>query len=773
MSTRTQHPRKASSSTTYVDPPAYEQRDSSEEEGAEGEVGWKGGVKGRKKRKAPKRMATEDATASDEEEKPKRRKRTAKKGKGKTGARGGRKGKDQGKLEVLKTLPVELLVEIFSHLNPGDLLALLRVNKSYRALLSAPASNSLWKNARKRLDLPDAKAAGGMTEIQYAHLAFGRECQHCGKRFNHADFFTRQRICSQCRRDKFVRLDWLKRTHPHLHPAAGECVLPSYHTPTAASWYVSKPYGAVTDLEYYSTILWELQSKTNEEDSASSSDKELPASNINAPSASSTNSNSRTRSTASSRLDYAESSDSDDGKKPGSLRRSRAVEQFVEARDKVRRALSSEGQTLHVRAYYAERQLSDQRAAAKQKSLSWAVRSKMFERADALEQKVLDLNLGYASSDCEGGWYDSDLVRNERPLTEEEWDDIKPNILKLLDRLRRAKEKRNAVTARQARQRALRFRYDELKSSMPASAQPFVPLFIDFLLLPSVKPIWVDEHEDETDKRWRASLGAITEELEQYRVNLAQYAHDAVIAATVDEDDLATMEGDDEPDLSDAFFDKATSFLACTFSNCHKLRKYRRRSSKHVGTNCIGVASLADLLKHQHLAHNNEKQLGSRDTTSPPDSPPFRVHLPLEIACAMSAILDVGKLDPETAGRKELRRLDRAAWLTWENSTTAKKHFYRGGWHALVMRIKRETDKAHKSRSPRSLDPPCIVLHPCDWSWRRFDSSTDEEKVHSGVGSEMGVKPRATQSKGGAVSSGLEEEESEEDLSDESEQSSE
>ncbi|GAA5903612.1 hypothetical protein JCM6882_003001 [Rhodosporidiobolus microsporus] len=487
MSTRTQHPRRASSSATYVDPPAYEQLESSEDEAEEGEVGWKGGSNGRTKGKAPKRMASGDDTASgDEEAKPNRRKRTAKKGKGKAGASGGRKSKVQGKLEVLKTLPVELLVEIFSHLNPGDLLALLRVNKSYRALLSAPASNSLWKNARQRFDLPDVKAAGGMTEIQYMHLVFGTECQHCGKKFKTADFFVRQRICNECRRDKFVRLDWLKRTHPDLHPLAGECVLPSYHSPAATKWTLANPYGSLGELEYFSALLWELQYKEDDAAATSSSEDDSSSSTTPPPTtAASTGRSTRTRASTSGRPNYAEESESED-EDLDQLRPSAAVLKLVKERKKLREALHWEGRELRVRASDAKSQLAKQLAA--EKRVPWDQQMEMYKRANAIEDKVLDLDLGYNPRDFHGAWNSSKLVMSSEPFNDEVWE-IKPQIIKLLDRIRRNTAKQDLVNTLQSRQKALRPRYDKLKAALPKSAQPFVPLFVDFLLLPSVKPL--------------------------------------------------------------------------------------------------------------------------------------------------------------------------------------------------------------------------------------------------------------------------------------------
>ncbi|GEM12455.1 F-box domain contaning protein [Rhodotorula toruloides] len=101
---------------------------------------------------------------------------------------GGRKEKNVGRLEVMKTLPLELLVEIVSHLDPNDLLALSTVNKQYRSLLTAAGSHKVWENSRKRLGMDDA-SGGDLKDWQYAQLVYGRTCQDCGARkLQHADF---------------------------------------------------------------------------------------------------------------------------------------------------------------------------------------------------------------------------------------------------------------------------------------------------------------------------------------------------------------------------------------------------------------------------------------------------------------------------------------------------------------------------------------------------------------------------------------------------------
>jgi hypothetical protein len=66
--------------------------------------------------------------------------------------------------------------QIFSHLEPVDLLHLFRTNKAFHEVLSA--NNAVWKAARaNRGGVPDCMP--GMSEAEWANLLFGRDDSHC------------------------------------------------------------------------------------------------------------------------------------------------------------------------------------------------------------------------------------------------------------------------------------------------------------------------------------------------------------------------------------------------------------------------------------------------------------------------------------------------------------------------------------------------------------------------------------------------------------------
>ncbi|BGP13389.1 hypothetical protein JCM10213_008548 [Rhodosporidiobolus nylandii] len=727
MSTRTKLARKAAATASYVDPPEFGELDSATEGDDEGggSGGRRGGSGGRRggQRKGKGKAAREDdevELSSEEDEKPKKRRR---KGKGK--ARGGKRSEDEGKLEVLTTMPVELLVEVFSHLNPSDLLNLSRVNKAYHALLASPGSISLWKKARERFKLPDATAGGGLTEMQYAQLMFGTECQHCGAaKVKYADFFIRQRMCKGCRRDRIVRIDSLKRTHPDLHPLAGECVIPSYHSPSEPKWTTYMPYADLDSLKTISQRLWDLQFAVGE-DSADDSDED-PSTPLPSPSPSPQPSPARPRRRDSDgRIDYAELDSEDEDE--ADVKMSKRVEQFFAKRQKLREAFRKEGDKLHQLERSVHEKLEDEKRQAK--AIPWSERKAMLDRADELERRVLNLNLGYKSRDFGSKWYKSPLVMAKEPVTNTVWTQIKPKIIALLNRIRAAEAKEELLAGYQTRQKSLRARYDKLKDALPPNARPFLPLFVDWLVLPSIKPLWQKDNKI-TDAMWLDSLDAVIEECEEYRLDLVLHAREVIVAATTDPDEEKegdAADEDDEPDVSDRFFRRATSIVACAFRNCNKSHvsydsgSYWRRTWTS-DSNTVGA--LVTILEHQHKLHNFDEYLSSRATKkaiSGDLSPQFRIHLPLEIACAVSAMLDLARAeDPSTASLEELKRADREGQWEWENSTT-KKRFARAteGFMGLLRVIKRETDKANKRKPPHALDPPVIVYHqppPSYWS---------------------------------------------------------
>ncbi|KIL71424.1 hypothetical protein M378DRAFT_19760 [Amanita muscaria Koide BX008] len=109
----------------------------------------------------------------------------------------------KGKLAALIQMPLDVLYEIFSHLNSPDVLKLSRMSKVFRRVLMSPSALSIWKSARENIGLPECPP--DMNEIQWANLAFSPHCHYCfttGVRT--VEWRFRMRICSKCAKDHLL-----------------------------------------------------------------------------------------------------------------------------------------------------------------------------------------------------------------------------------------------------------------------------------------------------------------------------------------------------------------------------------------------------------------------------------------------------------------------------------------------------------------------------------------------------------------------------------------
>ncbi|KAF8177604.1 hypothetical protein BJ912DRAFT_1146553 [Pholiota molesta] len=125
----------------------------------------------------------------------------------------------RGMLADVKEMPLDILFEIFSRLNPIDLVNLTRTSKDLRAIFTSRSSISVWKAARANIiptmpDCPD-----DLSEPQYADLAFGKGCHYCGRNLAtiHTAWSARRRICKKCI-DKHCSLNYPYR---YINETAG------------------------------------------------------------------------------------------------------------------------------------------------------------------------------------------------------------------------------------------------------------------------------------------------------------------------------------------------------------------------------------------------------------------------------------------------------------------------------------------------------------------------------------------------------------------------
>ncbi|KAJ7657978.1 hypothetical protein B0H17DRAFT_1337811 [Mycena rosella] len=115
-------------------------------------------------------------------------------------------GGKRGCLSWVLTMPLDIIFEIFGHLNPLDLIVLARMTKTLRCTLMHKSAISVWRSALSNVPgLPDKPP--DMSEPAWANLVFDRHCHYCGaKGVRKIHWRPRLRLCHPCTRKHIVRL---------------------------------------------------------------------------------------------------------------------------------------------------------------------------------------------------------------------------------------------------------------------------------------------------------------------------------------------------------------------------------------------------------------------------------------------------------------------------------------------------------------------------------------------------------------------------------------
>ncbi|KAJ3751301.1 hypothetical protein DFH05DRAFT_1470822 [Lentinula detonsa] len=153
----------------------------------------------------------------EQEERPRKRaKRISAESSGKKAKKKGIASKQlrrvRGKLGLLERLakdaPMEVILEVFCHLEPRDLLRLARTSRELRNLLMSKTLENIWRAARQNVeDLPPCPH--DLSEPQYAFLIYEPICHLCDRRVESVLWSFRMRCCQDCASDlsKFPQYD--------------------------------------------------------------------------------------------------------------------------------------------------------------------------------------------------------------------------------------------------------------------------------------------------------------------------------------------------------------------------------------------------------------------------------------------------------------------------------------------------------------------------------------------------------------------------------------
>ncbi|KAF9466241.1 hypothetical protein BDZ94DRAFT_1251484 [Collybia nuda] len=109
----------------------------------------------------------------------------------------------RGTLEGLIGMPLDVLFEIFGHLNPLDVLYLARTTKPLRDVLMRRSAMSVWKRALANVNgLPECPS--DLAEPQWASLVFDTLCHYCWKtNTTNIVWMNRTRCCKKCSAEYF------------------------------------------------------------------------------------------------------------------------------------------------------------------------------------------------------------------------------------------------------------------------------------------------------------------------------------------------------------------------------------------------------------------------------------------------------------------------------------------------------------------------------------------------------------------------------------------
>ncbi|KAE9383027.1 hypothetical protein BT96DRAFT_869465 [Gymnopus androsaceus JB14] len=117
----------------------------------------------------------------------------------------------QGILARVDNIPLEILFEIFCHLeDPGNLLRLAQTSKALRIILMSKSSIRIWRTVRARVEgLPPLPE--DLNEPQFASLIYESQCHMCTQknRSDHILWCIRMRSCSKCTSTQFYTVDEL------------------------------------------------------------------------------------------------------------------------------------------------------------------------------------------------------------------------------------------------------------------------------------------------------------------------------------------------------------------------------------------------------------------------------------------------------------------------------------------------------------------------------------------------------------------------------------
>ncbi|GAA5946660.1 hypothetical protein JCM3765_000335 [Sporobolomyces pararoseus] len=426
----------------------------------------------------------------------------------------------------LSDLNFDVLSMVTTYLKGEDVISLAKVDKSlHRRLTVGSDADQIWSDIRRRggFELPN-----GMSELKFATLMYGLNCQNCGQITKEkSNFYLQTHLCRFCEKallisDFLISRDWKK-----IHPQAKKCVrfYNTYGDFNYEGMRQSYLY-LVTELEEAHHKLCELEV----EDETSEMNNEFRSS-----------ATSRSISSRSRRQNYRVD--------PGPEQTTR-VTSFVE-----------ECQT-----WIAKQQEDASKLVKEIKSRGFAKRQA--EQAELIRQ----IRSGVYPSNRfvrDFGWTQEEAQHYLRVhqdvdfgSDEEAWEEHHKVVKKEVARRARRRERESERYHRAS------FVKDQWKTLKRNSTSPELLIFpndIEFHALPSVRALWYPVGAVVNSEVWEEALPKVEEEVRSVYLEAVRVETARALVSARDDIDLSELSEDpvDYPlsDYGDDFFSLATSLF--------------------------------------------------------------------------------------------------------------------------------------------------------------------------------------------------------------------
>ncbi|BGO93982.1 hypothetical protein NBRC10512v2_002747 [Rhodotorula toruloides] len=139
-------------------------------------------------------------------------------------------GEDKLRRLSFSTLPLDMVVQICSFLDPETVLALAQTSKTIRSTLFRKAAAPVWTAARRNVGVDDL--TGELPEPRIAFLLQGKVCQVCGSSASYSfpRFDLQVRACYPCLEANVFPASAIPEEVQDLHPLSLCCSLAARHS---------------------------------------------------------------------------------------------------------------------------------------------------------------------------------------------------------------------------------------------------------------------------------------------------------------------------------------------------------------------------------------------------------------------------------------------------------------------------------------------------------------------------------------------------------------